>query len=189
MTEEELVSTAKTAKRDYGSKYLVNRNTVSIVDTIFDNLVEIQKKRGFKTKGELFQYFIELDKITNPEIETIHKCKKCDETLAVLKDMNLDRLVHKDLCRQSSCNGSIVTKQKIVKTERYGTTTANDIQSGQTEQKIKPLDSWVQEDGALIEKWTEDLYTKNGEEVVTFVGISNDKKERVATTQKELNLL
>ncbi len=102
-------------KKDYGNKYQKNRNTVSVIDKIFKKLNEIQDQNKFKTKGELFEYLIDLENGVQPLLEVKHECKKCGGQLDLPKNVNIDRLIHRDLDKDSNCNGSILCKFKIKK--------------------------------------------------------------------------
>ncbi len=146
----------KKTRKNYGNRYLLNRNTISVVDTLFKRLESIQRQKNFNTKGELMEYLVELDRIYNPQLETVFKCKKCGDKVEVLKDMNLDRIMHRDLCKTSPCNGSIVTRQIIM---HPGTTTTKDEHNGTTEGTTEaPIeyDPELGDDGSKdITKWTE----------------------------------
>lgn len=109
----EIVQEQKKARKDYGNKYELNRSTISVVDTLFERLEAIQTRKGFKKKGELLEYLVEVEEISKPKTETIYECKKCHQKVDAHKDININRLIHKDLCKDSPCNGSIITKQKI----------------------------------------------------------------------------
>lgn len=125
MTEEEIVfnkirmpdivESKKNKGKDYGNKYQKNRNSISIIDKTFKKLNEIQGQKKFKTKGELFEYLIDLENGIQPLLETKHECKECGKLLDIHKNANIDRLMHRDLDKDSVCNGSILCKFKIKK--------------------------------------------------------------------------
>lgn len=122
MTDEEIVfnkmripDIVEKNKKDYGNKYQKNRNTVSVIDKTFKKLNEIQDQKKFKTKGELFEYLIDLENGIQPLLEVKHECKKCGGQLDLPKNVNIDRLIHRDLDKDSNCSGSILCKFKIKK--------------------------------------------------------------------------
>ncbi len=128
----ELKQTQSKKKRDYGNKYMANKTSISVDKSLLKQLDSIQIQKNFKTKGDLIEYFVNLENTFHPELETIFECKKCGRSVNALKDMNIDRLVHRDLCKDTQCTGSIITKQKI-KTEVHPDTTEQ--HSDTTEQK------------------------------------------------------
>ena len=173
---------AKKVRKNYGNKYLLNRNTISVVDTLFKRLESIQKQRSFNTKGELIEYLIELDRIYNPKLETVFKCKKCGERVDVLKDMNLDRIMHRDLCKTSPCNGSITTKQHIALPGTIGTqagTKEQPIQI-QTKKVIMIKDGDIERPKDELDELVEDGVTDRE----TANRIRNDNAEAIAETKQ-----
>lgn len=138
----------KDRKPYVGNRWQKNKKTIAVVETLFNKLESIRKQRGFNTKGELMEYLIELDTAVNPKLETIFQCRKCNQQLDVPPEANLERIIHKDLYRESQCNGSIVKKQKIVKDAKdkeTGTTEHKDEQTGIIEYKDEQAEHIIHE--------------------------------------------
>jgi len=124
-------------KKSYGNKYLQNRRSISIEDSIAERLDNIQAKREIRTKGELFKYLADLEEKIDPMFKSVFKCKICNEEIKdIPKHINVNKFTHRDLCTDSSCKGYIVTSKEIAldsngfvisnKTVANGATTTND---------------------------------------------------------------
>ncbi len=138
--------TESRAKKSYGNKYLQNRRSISIEDSIAERLDSIQAKREIRTKGELFTYLANLEENVDPKFEIKYICKSCNEEIKdIPKHINVNKFTHRDLCTDTSCKGYIVSKKEIAldsngfvisnKTVANGATTINDERNGTIEVK------------------------------------------------------
>ena len=109
----------KEIRKSYGNKYQFNRNTISVVDTLFRRLEAIQKDGNFKTKGDLLEFLVRLQEESkkNNMIKDIYKCKKCGKPIEVDSKWDLSRLFHRDIDNSEeckNCNGRIGKSYEIM---------------------------------------------------------------------------
>lgn len=152
----------KEKKKDYGNKYLQNRRSISVEETIAERLEAIQKKREMKTKGELFTYLANLEEKVDPAFNTTYRCKTCGEEVKdIPKHINVNKFTHRDLCIDSSCKGYIAIKSEIALNDNgtviskkdmpNGTTTTSDKNDVQTDTKTKTQREIDEEDWKMKE--------------------------------------
>ena len=112
----EISEIAKTKRKDYGNKYMVDRKNLNIRNNHIEQLDAIRNKIGCRSYDNVIEHLIEIEENIDPQFVHTYKCKTCGEEVKNIPEhINVNRFTHKDLCKGNSCKGYIKTEHRMAK--------------------------------------------------------------------------